>query len=337
MKTLFKILIFVFFLAFLANASAKEGKIIGASNHEVPKWFKESFLDIAEDISEAKEANKHFMIFLDFEGCPYCSKMLKESFEEDNATSQFIKKHFDVIELNVKGSREVTWVDGETLAEKDLVGKLKIQFSPTVLFFNQEKEIIARINGYRNKLDFKSIVEFVQSKTYEKMDLNSYLNNLEKKALYSFKANSLFKDISDLSKVDTPLALIFEDTNCTQCEHFHNKILANKEVQEEFKKFTVVRFDANSQKEIILPNKEKTSPKELLAKLNLDYRPSVLLFDDKKHISTIDALLFPFHFKEVLRYVSNKEYIKYPKTYLDYLRVRQEELLKQGIDVNVGE
>lgn len=75
----------------------------------------------------------------------------------------------------------------------------------------------------------------------------------------------------------------------------------------------------------------------MVEKINLDYRPAVLLYDDKKLISTIDALLFPFHFKEVLRYVSGKHYVQYPKTYLDYLRVRQDELLKQGIDINVAE
>ena len=52
---------------------------------------------------------------------------------------------------------------------------------------------------------------------------------------------------------------------------------------------------------------------------------------------TIDALLYPFHFKEVLRYVSGKHYIQYPKSYLDYLKVRQDELLKEGINIDLGE
>ncbi len=64
---------------------------------------------------------------------------------------------------------------------------------------------------------------------------------------------------------------------------------------------------------------------------------SLELYYDKKLNSTIDALLYPFHIKEVLKYVSGKHYIKYKKTYLDYLRVRQDELLKQGIDINVAE
>ena len=144
-------------------------------------------------------------------------------------------------------------------------------------------------------------------------------------------------DIGAIDKIKTPVAIIFEDKSCIQCDHFHNKILTNKDVIDEFLKFTVIRVDANSTKELILPTGEKTTPKSLVEKINLDYRPAVLLYDDKKLISTIDALLFPFHFKEVLRYVSGKHYVEFPKTYLDYLRVRQDELLKQGIDINVAE
>lgn len=330
-------LIFAISIAFSTSLVAKEGKVIGASNHEVPKWFKDSFLDIAEDVEEATQKNKHFMIFLDFEGCPYCSKMLKENFVDDNKTSKFIKEHFDVIELNVKGSKEVTWVDGEVVTEKELTEKLNIQFSPTVIVLSSNNEIVARVNGYRNPSDFQYIVEFVQGKHYEKSDLTTYLTKIEKKELYKFKDNKMFKEITDLSKISTPLAVIFEDGSCTQCEHFHSKILTNKDVIDEFKKFTVVRLDANSTKEIIDVDGNKISPKAWVAKLNLDYRPGILLFDNKKLISTIDALLYPFHFKEVLRYVSGKNYIEYPRTYLDYLRVRQDDLLKQGVDINVGE
>ena len=75
----------------------------------------------------------------------------------------------------------------------------------------------------------------------------------------------------------------------------------------------------------------------MVEKINLDYRPAVLLYDDEKVNLNNRCFTFPFHFKEVLRYVSGKHYIQYPKTYLDYLRVRQDELLKQGIDINVAE
>ncbi|MGE4383750.1 MAG: thioredoxin family protein [Arcobacter sp.] len=339
MKVSFKRVIILLFISVFFNMSinAQEGKIVGGSMHEIPSWFKESFLDIGEDIEEAKSKNRHFMIFLDLEACPYCSKMLKENFIKENKTSEFIKKYFDVIELNVKGSREVTWIDDTTLTEKDLATKLEIQYSPTILFFNENKEIVVRVNGYRSPSDFKYILEYVQGEHYKNMSLTEYVNKIEKQTLYTFKENKMFKNINDLSKITSPLAVIFEDGSCTQCDYFNDKVLKNKDVINEFKKFTVVRLDANSTKEIIDVDGNKTTPKEWAQKINLDYRPGVLLYDNKKLISTIDALLYSFHFKEVLRYVSGKFYEKYPKSYLDYLKVRQDELLKQGINIDLAE
>ena len=340
MKISFRKLMFLVFSIFsfmFTHLNANEGKLSGGSMHEVPEWFKESFLDISEDISEADANNKHFMIFMDLEGCSYCSKMLNENFIAQNKTSEFIKKYFDVINIDVKGSREIAWDANTTLTEKALAEKLEIQYSPTILFFNKNKEVVVRINGYRNKDDFKYILEFVQGKYYEQMTLSQYLEKIIKQTLYTFQENKMFKDLKDLSKIKTPLAVIFEDGSCTQCDYFHNRLLKDKDVLKEFKNFTIVRLNANLDEQIIDVDGNKTTAKEWVKKINLDYRPGILLYDNKKLISTVDALLYPFHFKELLRYVGEKHYKKYPKSYLDYLRVRQSELLKQGININLGE
>lgn len=338
MKISFRKLMFlVFSILMITHLNANEGKLSGGTMHEVPEWFKESFLDIKEDISEAEANNKHFMIFMDLEGCPYCSKMLNENFIAQNKTSEFIKKYFDVINIDVKGSREISWDENTTLTEKALAEKLEIQYSPTILFFNKNKEVVVRVNGYRNKDDFKYILEFVQGKYYEQMSLTEYLEKITKETLYTFIENKMFKDLKDLSKIKTPLAVIFEDGSCTQCDYFHNRLLKDKDVLKEFKNFTIVRLNANSDEQIIDIDGNKTTTKEWVKKINLDYRPGILLYDNKKLISTVDALLYPFHFKELLRYVGEKHYKKYPKSYLDYLRVRQSELLKQGININLAE
>ena len=167
--------------------------------------------------------------------------------------------------------------------------------------------------------------------------MSEYISKVEKQNLYTFKENKMFKKLKDLSKISTPLAVIFEDGSCTQCDYFHNRLLKEKSVVSELKNFTIVRLDANSDDEIIDVDGNKTTAKKWALKINLDYRPGILLYDNKKLISTIDALLFPFHFKEVLRYVSGKHYVQYPKSYLDYLKVRQDELIKKGVTIDLGE
>jgi thioredoxin-related protein len=326
---------FTIIFTFTTLNGATKGKVTGGSMHEPPEWFKESFLEIAEDIEEAKEEGKHLMLFLDLQGCPYCTKMLKESFHEKNETSDFIKKHFDVINLDVKGLREIAWSEEETLTEKELAQKLKVQYSPTVLFLDYDKNVVVRLNGYRSPTNFKNILEYVNGKHYKNMKVSEYLEKKKDNTIYTLKENKLFKKTSDLSKVNTPLAVIFEDGGCTQCDYFHNTTLKNSDVQGEFTKFTVVRLDASSNEKIVTPEGKATTPKAWAAELNLEYRPGILLFNEGKLQQTVDALLYSFHFKELLRYISGKYYKEYDG-YLPYLRERQEELKAQGINIDIS-
>ena len=42
--------------------SDNRGKVIGGVSHAPPAWFKESFLEIADDIDDASEAGKHVLL-----------------------------------------------------------------------------------------------------------------------------------------------------------------------------------------------------------------------------------------------------------------------------------
>lgn len=333
-KKIFSIVVLVSLL--LTSSAFAAGKVTGGSMHETPEWFKESFLDMSEDIEEAKGNNKHVMLFIDLDGCPYCTRMLKESFFAQNETSDFAKAHFDVINLNVKGSREIAWSEEETFTEQELAVKLKVQYSPTVLFLDEEKNVVVRVNGYRSATNFKTILEYVQGKHYKNMKLTDFIEKQKDNSLYTLKDNKIFKNITNLSNINTPLAVIFEDGSCTQCDYFHDNQLKNKDVLNEFSKYTIVRLDANSDTPIIDTNGEKTTPKKWANKINLDYRPGILLYNEGELVSTVDALLYNFHFKELLRYVSGKHYEKY-NGYLTYLRIRQKELLNKGVNIDISD
>jgi thioredoxin-related protein len=168
------------------------------------------------------------------------------------------------------------------------------------------------------------------------MILTQYLEKVKNETYYTLKSNKIFKNIKDLSKVKGALAVIFEDGSCTQCNYMHNTTLKNKDVIHELSKLTVVRYDAMSKEKIITPNGEKTTPYDWAKKIKLDYRPGILLFNEKKEQARIDALLYSFHFKELIRFVSGKYYKKY-NTYLEYLKIREKELLKKGINIDLSD
>ena len=338
MKKVIKIfsVIFLSSLLFSINLNAAQGKVSGGSPHEMPEWFKASFLDMNEDVEEAKEEGKHVILFASLKFCPYCTKMLNENFIEGAKNQAYIQKNFDVIAIDIKGSKEIAINEDLTMTEKEYAAYLKVQYTPTILFLNQENKVVVRVNGYRSSKNFKYILDYVKDKKYNEMSLTEYIDKVKNKTYYTLKDNKIFKDIKDLSKIDGPLAVIFEDGSCTQCDYLHNKTLKNKEVIKELSKVTVVRFDAMSKQKIITPDGKTTTPYAWAKDMVLDYRPGIVMFDKKKEIVRIDALLYSFHFKELVRYVSGGYYNKF-NTYLDYLRPRQDELLKQGVNIDISE
>jgi thioredoxin-related protein len=131
-------------------------------------WFKHtSFLDIADDLDEAKGAGKHLAILFEQKGCPYCREMHRVNFA-DKEIREYIKKTFDVVQLNLWGDREVTDFDGQTLSEKKFGRKYRVMFTPTILFIDEKGEEVVRMPGYFKPFHFKHLFVYAAEKGYLK-------------------------------------------------------------------------------------------------------------------------------------------------------------------------
>ncbi len=66
-RSTINLLFIVFGLLFFASSQAEEkkttGEYLGAKTATHPSWFKESFLDLEEDIADAAEADKRLVVF----------------------------------------------------------------------------------------------------------------------------------------------------------------------------------------------------------------------------------------------------------------------------------
>lgn len=133
--------------------------------YTLPQWFRSSFLDFRQDVAEARAQGKHVMVFLHLDDCPYCARLLNESFVNGD-NRDFMEKHFDVIAINVRGSLEVKWIDGVTYTEKALAAHLKIRGTPTIVFLDQDGKIALWIRGYRDPRALRAALDYVQSKSH---------------------------------------------------------------------------------------------------------------------------------------------------------------------------
>ena len=323
-----------FFTVPVTAISADRGVTTGSVSYSIPDWFKESFLEINEDSKEAEKNNKHVVLFMHLEGCPYCSRMLDENFRSGNAKN-YIQNNFDVLAINILGDREVVWDENTTYIEKTFARELKVHFTPTIVFLNSDGQAVLQLNGYRKPAAFMQALNYVKDRKYLEISFSDYVRDL-KKPLYSFKSHQLFTTATDFSNIKGPMLVLFEDESCAGCDEFHNKVLQHKDVLDELGKFKVIRLDANSNDAIVDNDGNKTTPAQWSKKLNMDYRPGSVLFDNGYEVTRADGRLYHFHYKELLRYVSSSLYFEYA-TYNQYLNARQKQLLNSGVKIDYGE
>ncbi len=334
----FKLILAIFMLSSLfTHVNAIEpGKIVGGKVSTLPEWFKDSFLDIADDVEEAKESNKHLMLYMHLTGCPYCYKMVEEGFK-NNANTQIIKDNFDVVAINIRGNKEVALNEDLTMTEEEVRNHFKVNFTPTIVFLDQNNKLVYKVNGYRSVENFKHILNFVKNHAYQNTTLAEFIWQQKRAKHYQFKDHSSFQSITDLSvKRDKPLLVLFEDQYCVLCDQLHNGHLKNPEILKELDLFDVVRFNAESDQAIIDVDGNKTTPRQYVKRLSLNYRPGIVMFDQGIEVMRIDALLYTYHFAGHLRYIGERHYKQYPDSVFDYLRVYRQKILDAGQDIDLS-
>ena len=315
--------------------AAPRGQVIGVDDAEHPPWFKQSFLEIAEDVVEANAQDKHVMLYFHLDGCPYCAKMVRENFK-GSAYSQFLQDNFDVIAINIRGDREVLMTDDISLTEKQLAEQLKVRYTPTIIFLDRDNSPVLRLNGYRSVDSFKHVLDFIDSEAYRHTTLAGFVEQ-QQQPVYTLRDDPAFTDLTDLSQVtDKPLMVLFEDSSCDECATFHDTMFDRDDTRKLLDGLTVVRLDAYSEQPIIDVHGHQTTPKAFAEELGISYRPGIVLFNNDREIIRIDGMLRRFHFQTVLRYVSEGHYRQYPE-FRDYNRAYQDTLLESGQDIDIWE
>mgnify|MGYP003579013290 CR=1 FL=1 len=168
----------------LAPASARAARINDDGLHG-QDWFLDSFLDLKQDIEEAAAKGKRIAISLEQRGCPYCTEMHEKHLA--NATiSAYVRQHFEMIQLNQFGAREVTDLDGKVLPEKEMARRWAVTSTPTILFLPDtpvkgQAHLVspARMRGLLPPPAFLAMFRFVAEKQYKTMEFPAYARQQE--------------------------------------------------------------------------------------------------------------------------------------------------------------
>ncbi len=164
--------------------AAAEAPVLNDDGLYEQPFFVQSFLDLAEDLELATDSGKRFAVMWELRGCPYCKETHLVNFA-DPEIRDFVSGNFDILQLNLIGSREVVDFDGEAMEERALARKWGVRFTPTTQFFPESLDQVAgrkgneaevaRMPGYFRPPHFLAMFRFVQEKAYETTGFNDYL------------------------------------------------------------------------------------------------------------------------------------------------------------------
>ncbi len=333
----FVILLSFFFLqsTIAKTEDALAPGMVNPGHEEQPVWFKNSFLDLDEDIAEAKASGKRLLLFFYQDGCPYCKKLLEDNFGQ-RAIAEKTKTNFDVVTINIWGDRDVSFKGMETI-EKDFAEKSKVMYTPTLIFFNEEGQAVLRANGYYHPGKFNAALDYVLGRFDKKEKFRSYLARVAP-VKTSGKIHKGIESVSspyDFSQPSDKIRLVmFEQKQCATCDELHEDLLKRKESIALLKKMDVSVLDMWSDEKIILPDGKASTIKAWAKSLDIQYAPSLVYFEKGVEVFRSDAYLKAFHTQSVMDYIISGTY-KTQKNFQRYIDARAKSLEAKGTHVDI--
>lgn len=344
MKTVFmrSLLLAAFMLVPTSGFAVGETELTPAlenPGHETqPDWFKVSFLDLYEDIAEATDSDKRLMIYFFQDGCPYCKKLLEDNFGQREISDK-TQMYFEVVSLNIWGDRELA-VGDRILTEKQFAAELKVQYTPTLIFFDENNKAVFRANGYYPPERFNAVLDYVGQHKERKLSFQDYLAQVAPEPASGKLHNEIttVSNPADLRHALTPgrhLLVMFEQRQCASCDELHRDILQRPESRKLLQRFDIVLLDMWSDDSITTPDGQKLKVRDWAKKLDIKYTPSQVYFNDSgEEVFRSDAYLKAFHLQSVMDYVSSNAY-KRQSSFQRYINERADHLRKQGVVIDL--
>jgi thioredoxin-related protein len=325
--------------AFAREEAPLDAGMVNPGYVEKPDWFKVSFLDLYEDVAEAAANQRRVMLYFYQDGCPYCKKLLQDNFGQ-RAIAEKTRKYFDVVPINIWGDRDVT-IGDKTVSEKQFAEVLKVQYTPTLIFFDEKNKIVYRANGYYPPEKFVSVLDYVGQKKETEASYLDYAKNHPLKQKSSGKLHTGVATVKDPRNLkaalepDRHLLVMFEQPACAACDELHLDILKREASLAQLRRLDVVVLDMWSNENIVTPDGRKLKIYDWAKQLNIEYAPSLVYFDAfGKEVFRSDAYLKAFHLQSGMDYVASSAYLEQPN-FQRYIEDRAARLREQGVVIDL--
>ncbi len=287
---------------------------------EEPAWFETSFLDLRDDLQVATGAHRKrgLVVYFHQEDCAYCQALIETNFGSEDI-SRYTQRYFDVVSIDIWGSREVVDPGGVVLTERDYAVREQTNFTPSLIFYDADGNQALRLRGYYPPYRFRAALEYVADGHYRQESFPDYLARADpapKFELGDLNEQDFFSAppfVLDRSRqpAETPLVVFFERRDCHACDILHTRAVDDPQTLALLDQFEAVQLDVESETPVITPTGGRTSAADWAAELGLFYAPTLVFFDERgDEIMRIDSVVRLYRLRRVLRFVLEKGYLE---------------------------
>lgn len=288
-----------------------------------PAWFKDSFLDLADDLKQARQAGKTgLLVFFSTKTCSYCQRFLDTTFAAPDIIAR-VRKRFDVIGLEILSDAEVIDVKGRSQRAKDFAVQEKARLTPTLVFYGEGGQQLAHLVGGMPAERFRLVLDYLEEHAYQKQTLRDFLmtrtsppalpgsGDIRRSDLFTAPPHLLDRRAPG----GRPLLVLFEQPECADCVRLHESVLSDAALRERLRQFQAVQLNMADRRNVVLtPDGRKLSPGAWADQLGLIHAPALLFFDEKgNEVLRIDSEVWRYRLDGALQYVLEKGYVEHPQ------------------------
>jgi len=308
----------------------------GTADLKYPAWFKESFLDLRDDLKEAQAAGKRgVIIFFSQKACQHCQAFLDTTLQEADIKEK-LQKQYDVIGLDIFNDVEVTGIDASKMPIKDFAEAERARFTPTLVFYGVEQQRLLRIVGFYPPEKFRKVLAYIDGDHFKNEKLSEYMLRTSTRApaqrpVLTADHGLFAKPPYDLQRAaaqtQRPLLVVFDRGGCAACERFRERVLQDDQVRALLRKYYAVQLDrTDDASKLIDPKGRAVTAQQWARELELAYGRSILFFDNKgEEVHRLDSEVGRWRVIGSMEFVLAQGY----KKYTQYQRWRREQVQQE--------
>jgi thioredoxin-related protein len=190
------------------------------------------------------------------------------------------------------------------MPEKRFAAALKVQFTPTLVFFDEKGSVAHRINGYLPPEEFYAALDGAAGNAPP-------------------ASASVGASVDLRGRSGKPLAVLLLSPNCDACDELERH-LKSAGLRAQLSRFDLLRFTG--------PVSTVTS--KGAQTLSSAYLPAIVFFAGEREVFRTEAYLRPFHLAAALDYVASGSYAREP-SFQRFVQARAERMRARGEPVDL--